>query len=532
MLEKLSQTQRLVIAAVLAFVFFAFYESYIIQPSMPQQSTKQVAEQKNEAPAVKTESTSSPSGSITASTQTGSVADATIATIKTAITTIEIDDLGRVKQVTLSGKIFEDEEHRQLKLYNSNHTRALELRFADKRLNDLAFQVPYAASVSEIDATTSEQQLTLTQNLDGVVVTKTITVKPDGSYRIGVDLSSYQEYFITTGYRPDLSSDPMTVQGALVHTASGTVEAIEEGDAKGTESFRGAKMASAFDRYYASLLYNYEAPFDVYINREKGVENAPLVFIRGSQNLELGGYIGPKYVKELRKIHPELTAAVEYGFFTFISKPLFSVLEWIHNAVPNWGWAIVIFTILVKIVLFPLSHRGMVSMSKLKDIAPKMKELQEKYKDDKQKLQIHMMELYKKHGANPLGGCLPLLLQIPIFFAIYRVLLNAIELKGADWLYLTDLSAKDPFFVLPLLMGATMYLQQRITPSNFTDPMQEKLFKWLPVIFTVFFLFFPAGLVLYWLVNNILSIGQQWLVNKQMEKRRELEIKEARNEKN
>lgn len=522
----MTQTQRLVIAAIFAFVFFAFYDAYFIKPSQPVAVTK-TKQETSSAPTVKAESTN-----ISSDLTSEEIADKVIATIKTNITTIEIDDLARVKQVMLSGKIFEDEDHAQSKLYNAGHTRALEIRFADRKLNDLAFKTPFVASADYLDATTGVQTLTLTQNLSDLIVTKTLLFYPDGHYDLKVDLSAHQEYFITTGYRPDLASDPMTVQGALVHTASGTVEAIEEGDAKGNESFRGAKMASAFDRYYTSTLYNYEIPFDLYINKEKNIDGAPLAFIRGSQNLALGGYIGPKYVKELRKIHPELTATVEYGFFTFISKPLFSVLEWIHNAVPNWGWAIVIFTILVKIVLFPLSHKGMVSMSKLKDIAPKMKELQEKYKDDKQKLQVHMMELYKKHGANPLGGCLPLLLQIPIFFAIYRVLLNSIELKGAEWLYVADLSIKDPFFVLPVLMGATMYLQQRITPSNFTDPMQEKLFKWLPVIFTVFFLFFPAGLVLYWLVNNIISIAQQWLVNKQMQKQKLLAIKEVKHEKN
>lgn len=527
MLEKLDPSKRLIIAAVLAFAFFAFYDTYFIKPNQPIKEQTTVVKEESvsqSAPVVQTE--------IAETKQIAqSISNSTILTVKTKISTLEIDDLGRIVQATLSGKIFEGEDHNQLKLFHSSHTKPLELRFADKNINDQAFKTAYTSTASSIDASLSPAKVELTQQLDGLTVKKIISFYPDGHYDLEIKLSTHQEYFVTTGFRPDLASDPMTVQGALVQTATGTIEAVEEGDAKGNESFRLAKMVSAFDRYYASLLFNYNAPFDVYFNKEKGLENAPLAFVRGSQNLELSGYIGPKYVKDLRAIHPDLVGAVEYGFFTFISKPLFSVLEWIHGAIPNWGWAIVIFTILVKIVLFPLSHKGMVSMSKLKDIAPKMKELQEKYKDDKQKLQIHMMELYKKHGANPLGGCLPLLLQIPIFFAIYRVLLNSIELKGADWLYIGDLSLRDPFFVLPLLMGATMYLQQRITPSNFTDPMQEKLFKWLPVIFTVFFLFFPAGLVLYWLVNNIISIAQQWFVNRQMAMQKEAAKRAIKNEK-
>ena len=166
-------------------------------------------------------------------------------------------------------------------------------------------------------------------------------------------------------------------------------------------------------------------------------------------------------------------------------------------------------------------------MQKLKELAPKMKDLQAKYKGDPQKLQASMMELYKKHGANPLGGCLPLVLQIPVFFAIYRVLYNAVELKNAPLMWwIHDLSVMDPYFVLPLLMGLSMYLQQALTPTTFTDPMQEKVFKWLPVIFTFFLITFPAGLILYWTINNLISIIQQLAINKMLESKRQKEIEE------
>ena len=158
-------------------------------------------------------------------------------------------------------------------------------------------------------------------------------------------------------------------------------------------------------------------------------------------------------------------------------------------------------------------------MQKMKQISPKIKELQTKFKGDPQRMNAAVMEMYKKHGANPLGGCLPMLLQIPVFFAMYRVFLNAPELQGAPWiLWVQDLSRMDHLFILPILMGATMYYQQKITPSNFTDPLQEKVFKFLPVIFTFFFVTFPSGLVLYWFVNNLFSIAQQFMVNKQFEK--------------
>ena len=163
-------------------------------------------------------------------------------------------------------------------------------------------------------------------------------------------------------------------------------------------------------------------------------------------------------------------------------------------------------------------------MQKLKELSPKVKEIQEKYKGDPQRMNAAMMELYKKHGANPLGGCLPMLLQIPVFFAIYRVLLNAVELQGAPWiLWIDDLSRMDPTYILPILMGASMYFQQKMTPTNFTDPMQAKVMQFLPVIFTFFFITFPSGLVLYWFVNNLFSILQQFIVNKQFENAKDLQ---------
>jgi YidC/Oxa1 family membrane protein insertase len=201
------------------------------------------------------------------------------------------------------------------------------------------------------------------------------------------------------------------------------------------------------------------------------------------------------------------------------------VLDFLYKLVGNWGVAIILLVILVRLLLFPLTFRGMVSMYKLKELAPKMKQIQERYKNDPQKLQMHMMKLYKEHNVNPLGGCLPLLLQIPIFYGIYKFLLYSIELKGAHFLWIKDLSEMDPYFILPVLMGITMYIHQKLTPTNFQDPMQEKVFKFLPVIFTIMMATFPAGLVLYWTTNNILSILQQWIINKVMEGKKLLKAK-------
>jgi YidC/Oxa1 family membrane protein insertase len=209
-----------------------------------------------------------------------------------------------------------------------------------------------------------------------------------------------------------------------------------------------------------------------------------------------------------------MTNIIEYGFFTFISKPVFLFLKYIYSILGNWGWSIVAITLIIRFILYPLTYKGMVSMNRLKELSPKVKEIQAKYKGEPQKMNAKMMELYKKHDANPMGGCLPMIMQIPVFFAIYRVLLNSIELKHSPWIaWYHDLSVMDPYYVLPVLMGASTFWQQSLTPQNFTDPMQAKIMKFLPLIFTFFFITFPAGLTLYWLTNNLFSVAQQYYVN-------------------
>lgn len=517
--------KRLLIALVLAFLVLVMFE--MINPAPTKKvdtnttSTTQVA---NQTPnAVTAQST--PSSSVATAPGSNAAAPAMsikgISTIQSDKFVITIDEIGRIAQV----KLLEDKykvEGKELELLNPNWVRPLEIRFADASLNDEALKQPYTASASMIDVMQGTQTLILTQKLSATTVTKKITFYQDGHYDLAIDLSTPQQYFVTTGQRPDADhSMYMVVHGSMVRKSNGVTEIIEDGDAEGSPTFPNSKFASAFDRYYASILYNFDKPINVSsltINEDRS-----LLFVQGEANMAMHGYIGPKEYVTFKNINPELTEAIEYGWFTFIAAPLFKVLQWFHDHVGNWGWAIVIVTILIKLILFPLSYKGMMSMNKLKDLAPKMKEIKEKYGKDPQKMNAQMMELYKKHGANPMGGCLPLLLQIPIFFAIYRVLLNAVELQGAEWiLWITNLSLMDPYFVLPLLMGASMWYQQKLTPNTMTDPMQQKIFQFLPVIMTIFFIYFPAGLVLYWLVNNLFTIGQQYIINTSYEKKKAL----------
>ncbi len=230
-------------------------------------------------------------------------------------------------------------------------------------------------------------------------------------------------------------------------------------------------------------------------------------------------YVGPQDQDVLAKTAKGLDLVVDYGIFTVLAAPLFVLLKWLHGLLGNWGWAIVVMTIMIKGAFYPLNAAAARSMAKMKLIAPKMKALQEQYANDKQQLQVKMMEMYKTEKINPLGGCLPILVQIPVFIALYWVLLSAVELRQAPWiLWIKDLSAPDPFFVLPVIYAITAYLQVKLSPTPITDPVQAKVMQIMPIAFSVLFVFFPAGLVLYWLVNNLLQILQQWHMNRLLEK--------------
>lgn len=228
-------------------------------------------------------------------------------------------------------------------------------------------------------------------------------------------------------------------------------------------------------------------------------------------------YVGPKNQAELEKISHGLDLTVDYGVFSFVSKPLFWIMQFIHNVVGNWGWTIILVTLLIKIVFFYPSAISYRSMAKMKKMAPKIKELNERFKGDPQAKQKATMDFYRKEKINPLGGCLPMLIQMPVFMGLYWVLIESVELRQAPWLaWYQDLSVLDPYYVLPLIFGASMFFQQKLNPPQM-DPMQQKIFAFLPIVFTVMFLFFPAGLVLYWVVNNLLSIAQQWFITRQIE---------------
>ena len=542
MLDKLPQSKRLAIAVALALIFFVAYDHFYlskIRASMEANATAAQSAQNTTAP-----QTSAAAGTQGTNLNTANSVSAPLVRVIGKEANFTIDGLGRISSYVLNDAKFRDGNGEALNLIDvKSHSKPLEVRFEDAALNAMAFDTPYSASSSELDVRNGEASVSLSQNLGSVAITKNLTFFPNGSYKLDMKLNGSVPYFITPGSRPNVEVDNYTIHGVIVgkpgeagifdkltsfftdsQSTKENVEIFKDGDVDSNERISNANIAASSDRYYTTLFYGNN--MDVTVTDADKISQA---FIRSNGDFSVTGYLGAKDHATLNSIDPVLTNIIEYGWFTFIARPMFKFLNWLHGYIGNWGWSIVVLTLIIRLILFPLSYKGMLSMNKLKELTPKMKELQEKYKDDKQKLQMHMMDLYKKNGANPMGGCLPILLQIPVFFAIYRVLLNAIELKGAEWaLWIHDLSLKDPYYILPITMGILMFLQQKITPTTFTDPMQEKMMKFLPLIFTVFLAMFPAGLTLYWTVNNFCSIIQQYVINKAFARHKRAQVAEKK----
>ena len=404
----------------------------------------------------------------------------------------------------------------------------------------------YMSSVRALDIDDSDGQsdLVLSTVADGVTVEKVFSFTPD-AYLLSVSyrLTNTSDDAFTAGMFTQIKRDrkavladdsfslaPDPYLGGAITTLETPYQKVEfddlDEDALQAENtggwvaflqhyFLSAWVAPTEQqiRYYArptkdnNYLFGFTGPAKVVQPGESGIWSAEF-------------YAGPKDQIELEAISEHLNLTVDYGFLWWIAVPLFKALKFFHDLVGNWGIAIILLTLAVKVALGWVSARGYRSMANMRRVAPAMKKLQERYSSDREKLSKEMMALYKKEGANPLGGCLPMLAPMPIFLALYWVLLESVELRQAPFMFwIEDHSAMDPYFILPLLMGASTYLMQSLNPQV-GDPMQVKMMKLMPIMFTVLFLFFPAGLVLYWLVNNLLSIAQQTYIYKKVESER------------
>jgi YidC/Oxa1 family membrane protein insertase len=309
---------------------------------------------------------------------------------------------------------------------------------------------------------------------------------------------------------------PVTLAGDKVHTDN--VDDV----AKGPRIYgRDTTWTGFTTKYFLSAIIPQQSAVErVRVEKSNStVDNileSPFVALTPGEsfNLDYNLYFGPRDVEILQNVGHQLSRAIDFGFFSPIAKPLLHVLRFFHTYVGNYGVAIIILTIIIKILFFPLTHKSFTSMKAMQKLQPEMQKIRDKFKSDRERMNREIMELYKTKRVNPLGGCLPMLVQIPVFFALYKVLMDSIELRHAHFaLWITDLSAKDPYYITPVIMGASMFLQQKMTPTTM-DPMQAKIFMFLPIVFTFLFLNFPSGLVIYWLVNNLLTIAQQFYINK------------------
>ncbi len=398
----------------------------------------------------------------------------------------------------------------------------------------------YQSAQTSYQMTGDSLVVPLTYQKDGVIVTKTYEFKK-GSYPISVkqtinntSAKDWQGEFYVQLKR-DNSKDPgLSDKGALsmatyLGGAWGNPDSPYNKLKFGNFNDNELTMTSS-DGYVAMIQHyfvsawtpqNFSAKF---FSRSTDNDNyigySSLVDVGAGKQITLENtlYAGPKVQSDLAGVATGLEKTVDYGFLWPIAKPLFLLLELIHKVLGNWGWSIIGLTLLVKLALMWFSSKSYHSMAKMRLIAPRLQALKEECGDDRMKMSQEMMKIYREEKVNPMAGCLPILMQMPIFLALYWVLVESVELRHAPWiLWIQDLSAMDPWFILPILMGATMYVQQLLNPQP-TDPMQAKIMRILPLVFTVFMLFFPAGLVLYWTVNNLFSMTQQHLINKKVEK--------------
>lgn len=392
-------------------------------------------------------------------------------------------------------------------------------------------------------------QLVLESQQGGVKLTKTLTFKK-GDYAIGVKhtvtnntaapiMPALYLQLIHDGTKPaggSMFTGPSEFYAPAIYTESEKFqkldfEKIHKAEQEQPGSSNNSHVKSADNGWVAVIQHFFVSAF---VPQDKGPREFRTEKVRDnvysvSTILQLGTiapgaakdsdavlYSGPQSTATLEKIAPGLELVKDYGILAIIAKPLFWLMELIHGLIGNWGWTIVVFTISIKLALFPLSAAGYRSMAKMKVVTPKMQAVRERYKNDPQKMNQAMMELYKTEKINPLGGCFPILIQMPVFLALYWVLQASVEMRGAPWTgWITDLTSPDPLFILPLIYAISMFITTKLNPAP-ADPVQAKMMMFMPLIFSVMFFFFPSGLVLYWVVNNILSIGQQWVINNKL----------------
>jgi YidC/Oxa1 family membrane protein insertase len=553
--------QRIFVWAALALVLWLNYTTWqrdyappLVPPAAaaPTSATGASAAGAETLPALPTETSSTPQPQPSAAPATpqqqqqpveAANGNASVVHVTTDVLSMDISTRGGelVRADLLEYPLVKNRPDVPVRLFNSTppvYVARSGLRAADSKPepNHLA---NFRSDASEYRLKAGEAKLTvpLTWSEGGLTVTKTYTFYP-GTYRIdltydvnnqsGSDWKAASYVQLVRHYehieRSYFKVETYAYRGPAVFDGKGyrklNVEDDEDRVFKG--NFVGGWMAALQHHFVAAAVPPPKATYDYQLSLNAQNDFTlgyigPLMSVPNgaAQSFKETLFVGPKLQEQLAATGNKLQLVADYGRLTIISQPLFVVLEKVHDFVRNWGLAIIIVTFLIKLVFYKLTAASGRSMAKMRNVAPRIKAIQERYKDDREQLGRQMMELYKREKINPLAGCLPILIQIPFFLAFYWVLLESVEMRQAPFFgWITDLSVRDPYFILPILMGAAMFGQFKLQPMPSTDPMQAKVFAFMPVIMSVTMAWFPAGLVLYWLTNTLLSIAQQWRINK------------------
>ncbi len=487
-----------------------------------------------------------PTATATAPMAAGSTAPGEKFVLKNKELTLEIDSLGgKIVKAVLLNQASDAYEGNRVVLFDQNSQRRYEAQSG--LVGSSAQQIAYPNHTTVFrkaplrEGLDLERHLAVVAEAGGVKLTKTYSIDETGFVvrvahtvqNTGADPVNPMVYLqlMRDGNRPPGESQfYQTFIGPAIYTNEGKFQKIDFSD---IEKNKASHVKNASDGWLGIVQHYFvsawvpknEAPREFYTRRIENnlysvgmIQTLPVIAPGAQQTHEAILFAGPQLQDTLEKLAPGLELVVDYGWLTFLAKPIYWLLEKLYDVVANWGWAIVLLTVIIKLIFYPLSAASYKSMAKMKAVTPRLMKLREVYANDKAKLNQAMMELYKTEKINPLGGCLPILIQIPVFIALYWVLLASVEMRNAPWLgWITDLSTPDPYYILPIVMAITMFIQTKLNPPP-PDPIQAKVMMAMPIVFSVFFFFFPAGLVLYWLVNNVLSIAQQWYVMKQIEK--------------
>lgn len=554
--------KRTLLAVVISLALLAAYQKYAIPyffptPTAPTDKTSQEIRPRMEAgkPTPQTVSDTPPQTPPPVAVEISPKAEAEIGEVLAAQAgaqemdiTVETEHIsviistrgGTVKSWQLKGIRQTIEAKNALELVSKKSAETgyypLSLRYEDSALTGRVNSGIYSANRRQIVIGAGEDKQTLSlsyQDPEGMKIVKTYTFYPE-NYLIDITVSQENvvgavknaAYFLCWGY--GLGDQPSSgyVDTGPTTYKDGELIVDSPDDIKGQLTYQGnISWTGIQDTYFAALFIpsSVTSSASVFKSAEGhirvGVSSHGGQLRPGESGTDTFNlYAGPKVREKLVIAGKNLENIIDYGWFTVIAMPLMDVLKFFQRYVKNWGVAIILLTVAIKLLFYPLTNASFKSMKGMQKIQPKVTALREKYKKDPQKMNAEVMGLYKKHKVNPLGGCLPMVLQIPVFFGLYKALLVSIELRHAHFFWwITDLSAKDPFYITPLVMGVTMFLQQKMTPST-GDPKQQKIMMLMPAFMTFLFLNFPSGLVIYWLVNNVLTIAQQSMINRQPEK--------------